>query len=134
MEDADLTAFAKKLEDAENKLVEEGWTLTGVMFRGDQSALVNGQREEQAPTPVMPVSSQEAVGDGYTEVVYSYLEGGKLKDMRLPSVPHAIAAVRLHLTDASFVPNRIVVMNVIAYEPLKDLPVLERMYGDRPEV
>lgn len=136
--ESDPVKFAQKLEETENELVEQGWTLTSLMHRGENAVIVNAQREDQAPE-LFSASSQpppppDTFGEGHTEVVYSYLEDGKLKDMRLPSMSDAIVAVRSHLSDERFLPNRIVVMNVIAYEPLKDLPVLERMYGARSEV
>jgi hypothetical protein len=130
--ESDPVKFAQKLEETENELVEQGWNLTSLMHRGEDAVIVNAQREEQAPE-LFSASTQpsppDAFGEGHTEVIYSYLEDGKLKDLRLPCMADAITAVRAHLGDERFIPNRIVSMNVIAYEPLKDLPILEKMYG-----
>lgn len=134
--ESDPVLFAEKLGKAENDYVAAGWTLTSMINRGEHAVILNMQREEAPPTPVplSPVLAEATPSVGYTEVIYSFLEYGTLRRLTFPCMRDAVVAVREQIGEERFVPNKIIVMSVVEYEPLSDLTALEKMYGNQNEV
>lgn len=135
--DPDPIKFAKKHEDALNSFMADGWNVTGMMNKGD-ALIITGQRLEMGPPPPEQEAPpdepgfslpQSSTDDGHVEIVYSFIERGTHRSVSCVSMPDAMNQVRAHLsTGGDVLPNRITVMSLMSYEPIKDLPVLNRLY------
>jgi hypothetical protein len=142
----DPLTFARALESALQEMTDSGFDLVGQHTRGDAVILTlrkiespfNTQPLDQ-PTP-QPQPAQRRPGGRIVahplpppphvveEVVYFFREKEHDKSLVFPSMPEALRIVKEHLAKDDVLPVRLVVSNIVYFEPVA-IPHLLRTFA-----
>lgn len=127
---SDPSEFAQEYEDTMNGLVADGWSITGMMNRGE-AVIITAQKPDLPPAVLQALAEMSAgrkprpkPADVKEEVTYCYKDDSQVHSMKCSSLEEAVAYFEEHImNDGPILPISIVVMTVTSYEPA-DLPLL----------
>jgi hypothetical protein len=122
----DPVAFAKELDDITNGLIEEGFTIGGMIERGDGLVVSSSRMEpisSSAPPPQGPPSS----------VTYYFTDTTTdgVRSCSFSSIAEAVKMVKEHLTKPEvFSPRMVVLCFVATFDPRLDMHLLEKLSAE----
>lgn len=117
--------FAEELDYETNELINQGYAITGHIERGGALIIVGSRILPVAIPGNLP---PEQPMDTTSEVVYRFTDGSREMQVRcFPSLGEAIKLIKEHLLDPKTVPQLLLVNTVAAFDPKKDLPILEKI-------
>jgi len=121
---SDPVAFAKELDDITNGLIDEGFSIGGMIERGG-GMVISSSKMEVLPSPAasLPKTPPSSITYYFTDTTTDGVRSSSFS-----SIAEAVKMVKAHLAKPEmFSPRMVVLTFVSTFDPRLDMPLLEKL-------